>query len=232
MPLTNKTIVLDLDSTLIYTSENFDQYVALELYTNPEHDHLRNRLYKFDVIDVCEKPGTGVRSSMWGILRPNVYEFLDFCFEYFENVIVWSAGQLRYVHAICDVLFIDPDKQPGLIYTWEDCEKTDNFIYKPLVKIGQQENPSITIDKCFILDDNDMTFSKNKENALHIPPYEPDLTPKGIMEPDNILFNLTRWLMKPEIINCKDVRKTNKETCFTCTEDYENMDVYFPSMFQ
>jgi len=227
MPLTNKTIVLDLDSTLIYTSDNFKHYESLKLYTNPEHTHLRNRLYKFDVIDVVEKPGSGVRSSMWGVLRPHVYEFLDFCFEYFENVIVWSAGQLRYVHAISDVLFIDPEKQPILIYSYDDCDSNDNYLYKPLIKISQQEIPSVTLDKCYILDDNDMTFSKNKDNALHIPPYEPELTPKGIMDSDDTLLNLTRWLMKPEIMNARDVRKTNKEDCFTCKVDYDNIETYF-----
>ena len=227
MPLTNKTIVLDLDSTLIYTSDNFDQYVSLELYTNPEHTHLRNRIYKFDVIDVVDKPGTGVRSSMWGILRPHVYEFLEFCFDYFENVVVWSAGQLRYVHAICDVLFTDPEKQPILIYSFDDCERNDNFLYKPLIKLSQNELPSVTLDRCVILDDNEMTFSKNKDNALHIPPYEPELTPQGIMEPDDTLKNLTKWLMKPEVMNSKDVRKTNKEECFNCDEKYDGMENYF-----
>jgi hypothetical protein len=231
MPLTNKTIVLDLDSTLIFTSDDFTQYEALKLYTKPEHNHLRNRLYKFDVIDVCEKPGTGVKSSMWGVLRPHVYEFLDFCFEYFENVIVWSAGQLRYVHAICDVLFTDPDKQPIIIYSWDDCEKNDNYLFKPLVKLSQQEISTLTLDKLFILDDNETTFTKNKDNALHIPPYEPELSPKGIMEDDETLINITRWLMKPEVIDNKDCRKTNKEDCFTCKNDYENIETYFPKIF-
>jgi hypothetical protein len=134
MPLTDKTIMLDLDSTLIYTSDNFDNYSKLELYSNPKNIDLRDRIYKFDIIDVVEKPGTGVRSSMWGILRPHVYEFLYFCFDYFSNVIVWSAGQLRYVHAICDVLFIDPEKQPCLIWSYDDCQKCDNYLYKPLIK--------------------------------------------------------------------------------------------------
>lgn len=228
MPFTNKTIVLDLDSTLIYTSDDFSQYENLKLYTNPEHQHLRDRIYKFDVIDVCEKPGTGVRSSMWGALRPHVYEFLDFCFEYFENVIVWSAGQLRYVHAICDVLFTDPDKQPIIIYSWEDCEKNDNYLFKPLLKLSQQEMATLTLDKLFILDDNETTFTKNKDNALHIPPYEPELSPKGIMEDDRTLITITQWLMKPEVVNSKDCRKTNKEDCFTCNIPFENIESYFP----
>lgn len=227
MPLTNKTIMLDLDSTLIYTSDNFDNYSKLELYSNPKHSALRDRIYKFDVIDVVDKPGTGVRSSMWGILRPHVYEFLDFCFDYFSNVIVWSAGQLRYVHAICDVLFIDPNKQPSLIWTYEDCEKCDNYLYKPLIKISEQFNPSITLDKIYALDDNEITFSKNKNNALHIPAYEPELTPKGINMEDPTLANITKWLMLPEVLAANDVRDVGKNDCFDCQEEYSTYNSYF-----
>lgn len=227
MPLTNKTIMLDLDSTLIYTSDNFDNYSKLELYSNPKNSALRDRIYKFDVIDVVDKPGTGVRSSMWGILRPHVYEFLDFCFDYFSNVIVWSAGQLRYVHAICDVLFIDPKKQPTLIWTYEDCEKCDNYLYKPLIKISDQFNPTITLDKIYALDDNEITFSKNKDNALHIPAYEPELTPEGINMEDPTLANITKWLMLPEVLAVNDVRDIGKDDCFECQEEYSTYADYF-----
>ena len=227
MPLTDKTIMLDLDSTLIYTSDNFDNYGSLELYSNPENIALRDRIYKFDVIDVVDKPGTGVRSSMWGILRPGVYEFLDFCFDYFSNVIVWSAGQLRYVHAICDVLFIDPDKQPALIWSYEDCEKCDNYLYKPLVKIADKFNSNITLDKIYALDDNEITFSKNKDNALHIPAYEPELNPQGIMTEEQVLPNITKWLMLPEVLATNDVRNISKDSCFDCDEEYSTFNEYF-----
>lgn len=227
MPLTNKSLVLDLDSTLIFTSDNFESFADLKLYSNPKHSILRNQIYKFDVIDVVEKPGTGVKSSMWGALRPHVREFLNFCFDYFENVIIWSAGQLRYVHAITDILFTEPEKQPIIIYSYEDCERTDNYLYKPLIKLAQQENSKLTLDKLLILDDNETTFSKNKDNALHIPAYEPELSPEGILEDDTTLICLTRWFMKPEVIACSDVRKLNKEDCFTCTENYSSFKAYF-----
>lgn len=227
MPLTNKTIMLDLDSTLIYTSDDFDKYKNLRIYTDHKNFHLRNRVYQFNVMDVVEKPGTGVKSSMWGVLRPHVREFLEFCFDYFETVIVWSAGQLRYVHAICDVLFDNPYKQPHLIYTYDDCERTDNYLYKPLTKIGEQVFPHIGLDKIYALDDNEMTFSKNKYNALHIPPYEPELTPEGIMAPDSTLINVTNWLMKPEVISSSDVRLTLKGDCFTCDTMFTDYSKYF-----
>lgn len=227
MPLTNKTIMLDLDSTLIFTSDTFDNYSKMQLYSNPDNAHLRQRIYKFDIIDVVEKPGSGVKSSMWGILRPHVYEFLDFCFDYYANVIVWSAGQLKYVHAICDVLFTNPDKQPCLIWSYDDCVKTDNYLYKPLTKISQEGFPSIGLDKVYALDDNEITFSKNKDNALHIPPYEPELTREGILKDDQTLINITKWLMKPEVMACNDVRKTNKANCFTCDESYDTISRYF-----
>lgn len=227
MPLTDKVLVLDLDSTLIYTSEDFKQYTKLELYTNPNNINLRSRIYKFDVIDVVEKPGSGVRSSMWGIFRPHVYEFLDFAFYYFDKVIVWSAGQLRYVHAICDVLFTNPKQQPCLIYSHDDCVKGDNYLYKPLVKICQKEIKDLDLSKLYILDDNEITFSKNKDNALHIPPYEPKFNPEGINASEDILYNLSKWLMKPDILNANDARKTDKRDCFTYTKNHPILNTFF-----
>ena len=59
MPLTNKTIVLDLDNTLIYTADDEKIFESLELYTNPRNTRLRSRIYYFELVDVVDKPGTG-----------------------------------------------------------------------------------------------------------------------------------------------------------------------------
>ena len=44
--------------------------------------------------------------------------------------------------------------------------KLDNYLFKPLVKLSQQEMSTLTLDKLFILDDNETTFTKNKDNAF------------------------------------------------------------------
>lgn len=216
MPLTNKTIVLDLDSTLIRTCDEEENEIFnnLELYTNHRNAKLRSRIYYFEVVDVCDTStspvGSGQLTKMWGILRPHVYEFLDFCFEYFETVIVWSAGQKRYVHAICDFLFNKIGKQPAIIYTFEDCIIGQNFIHKPLSKISH-----IPIENIMALDDNESTFSKNKDNGLHIPAYEPGYSFEEIMEKEDSLYYFMEWLKSSEVFYGTDVRKMDKTYCFS-----------------
>jgi hypothetical protein len=64
------------------------------------------------------------------------------------------------------------------------------------------------------LDDYDATFSKNKDNGLHIPAYEPDFDYNGIMEDERSLLNLMYWLTNNEVVNSNDVRRLDKNTCF------------------
>jgi len=226
MPRTNKTIVLDLDSTLLHTCDDMDIWNKLEIYTNPKNSKLRSRVYYFDLIDVTEKPGSGSKTVLWGVLRPHVYIFLKFCFDYFENVVVWSAGQKKYVHAICDFLFQEFDKQPIIIYSYEDCEIGSNYIYKRLSKFGNLDEP-IHISTLVALDDNESTFSKNKDNALHIPAYEPEFTYEGILEDEKALLNVMYWLTAPEVINIADIRKVDKSNFFDEPNiQYENLSEF------
>jgi hypothetical protein len=220
MPKTNKTIVLDLDSTLLHTCDDMEIWDKLEIYTNPKNAKLRSRVYFFELIDVTEKVGSGSKTILWGVLRPHVYTFLRFCFDYFENVIVWSAGQKKYVHAICDFLFQEFEKQPTIIFTYEDCEIGSNYIHKPLVKF-----PQIPVHTIVTLDDNVTTFSKNKGNGLLIPPYEPEFNYNGIMEDERSLLNVMYWLTSPEVMNASDIRVPSKSTCFEDPpEKYETMN--------
>jgi TFIIF-interacting CTD phosphatase-like protein len=219
MPKTNKTIVLDLDSTLLHTCDDMGIWDSLEIYTNPRNAKLRSRVYYFDLIDVTEKIGTGSKTVLWGVLRPHVHAFLRFCHDYFENIIVWSAGQKKYVHAICDFLFQEFDKQPVVIFSYENCEIGSNYIHKTLSKFQNVGNSTsqevnIPINTMYALDDYDATFSKNKDNGLHIPPYEPEFDYNGIMEDDKTLLNLMYWLTNTEVMNATDVRRLDKSACF------------------
>lgn len=107
-PLTNKAIVLDLDSTCVNSFNDPEELFALGFNHDPRVYSLRQRLYLFDMIDVTEGKGRGQYESMWGIARPHLSEFLDFCFKYFTAVCVWSAGQPAYVKSIVDSIFPRP----------------------------------------------------------------------------------------------------------------------------
>jgi hypothetical protein len=178
------------------------------------------------MIDVVNREGTGNVSHMWGAFRPHLRQFLSFAKYYFAGVIVWSAGQTKYVHEICRKIFIDPDFQPLIIYTYDDCEMGADYVYKPIAKLMNDNavkayvNPKETLT----LDDREDTFSKNPRNGIKIPPYEPRMTPDGIMTDDIALLQLMKWLELPSVINASDIRTVDKRNIFsTSIPDYDRM---------
>lgn len=208
-------LVLDLDSTLVHSSGIMEEYERLEIASNPKRKVLLDRLYNFQLVDVMDPPGTGMTTVMWGTKRPHLAEFLTFASTYFEEIIIWSAGQPKYVHAIADVIFPDtffgdPTKRSIRILTSEDCVMQGRWVYKPISKLANV-NPAY----CFCLDDRDDTFSKNSQNGIKIPAYEPSPTVESIMADDVALVQLMCWLSLPEVMNASDVRQLNKKSIFT-----------------
>jgi hypothetical protein len=226
-PLTQHEMVFDLDASLISSSQELSKYNQLKLYSEPRNSHLRCRVYRFDLHDVTDTPGSGIRTEMWGVYRPYLFEFLDFAGKYFKKLHIWSAGQYKYVHSIRGVVFPSTPlvtcsylpriihlKQPSIILTYDDCDRSGEFITKPLKKLYElspQTKPAHTL----ILDDNPTTFTQNVENAIQIPPYEPEFTPSGISQTDIALLQLMHWLMQPEVIHSTDLCRLDKSRIFT-----------------
>ena len=213
MSLTKFKLVLDLDSTVVHSSGDMDDYQRLNLYSDPRAAEMRSRVYSFDLIDVVEPPGTGSTTSMWGVYRPHVFEFLTFASTYFDEVIIWSAGQFKYVHAITDLIFDGIDSKPQTIKTYDDCRKTSSHVYKPIAELN------VNSSKILCLDDREDTYSLNKANGILIPIYEPKPTPSAIMADDIALVQLMCWLSQPEVYKCEDVRRLDKSKIFTTPLD-------------
>jgi len=219
-PLTDKCIVLDLDETLVHShgEGNIDLLKELKILTDLNNLDLRERIYKITMDDVVHKRGTGDKTEMWGIMRPNIRDFLIFCFSYFKLVIVWSAGRKNYVHAIVDHICIDL-KRPHIIYTFDDLEKLPNgTLIKPLNKIIKNVegiNKHMSLENSYIIDDRNSVFHEpNPYNGIEIPPYRPSFNYKSLRSDDNSLKQLMTWFMKPEVINSKDVRELDKTNIF------------------
>lgn len=231
--LTNKSIVLDLDSTLICTFDDAEYVNTLNIMKDPRMLPVRQRLYRFHLYDAGEpmrpaRRGEGEVMEVAGVFRPHAVEFLKFCFDYFANVCVWSAGQEGYVNAITDRLFQD-FQDPSSIYTWEHC----NHVWlhhnegqmlsaeKPLVKLYEIK-PTMNETNTFLLDDNKNYFKNvNLSSAIHIPAYLPEMTPRGLLADDVRLYQVMDWLERPEVMNATDVRQLDKsrETVFGMGEE-------------
>jgi hypothetical protein len=217
---TDKSICVDLDSTLIHTFTDIKTISRLNVF-NGKNRELRRRLYVLDLHDVVSTPGTGIYSQMWGAFRPSWFRFHDFCRKYFKHIIIWSAGQPRYVEAVTDVLFPDPDFQPIAVYNWNQCVFDDNNIYKPLDLLYKDPKLAGLIDptNTFVLDDRDDTFSKNFHNGLLIPAYKILPNERSIMKDDDALIKLEEWLCTKEVVESKDIRNLRKDNIFNTRRD-------------
>jgi len=218
--LTDKCIYLDLDQTLISTADEkygLDYLYKLKILSNPSLMHIRNRIYHV-VVEDLEKPGYGSKYEMWGITRPKLNRFLNFCFGYFKLVIVYSAGKRQYVESIVDHIFKDVE-YPHAVLSYDDIKKDKKGnVVKPITSVINAN----LLTKQFVkhnntlgLDDLESTYSENKGNGILIPPYEPDLNEKSLDGDDDYLLRLENWLMLPEVINCKDVRLLDKTQIFS-----------------
>lgn len=219
--ITDMTVVLDLDSTLISTQDSFDSFKNLGIMSNPKLMELKRRCY---CIKLKDKESEGSRYDFWGIKRHFLDEFLLFCFNYFKYVIVWSAGQKNYVDAIVNDIFKNLRK-PHLVLSYDDIDlDEEKNIYKPLTKLLQYDfcikhkiNPNTVI----FVDDNDSTFVYNKKNAIYIPAFEPELNIAAFNQPDETLLQIKYFLLLPHVIVNNDITKINMTKIFdTSHTDY------------
>ena len=216
-----KNIVLDIDATLVHTHGDDDEYVNLKLFTDPKMAKHRGRLYTMNLTDVTSPPGTGEELKLYGIYRPWLKEFLDFCFKYFDNVVIWSAGKKKYVEKMCELMFTNRNKQPLLIYNYNDCQITNDYIRKPLSKLYNDPRTKGMLNEknTYVVDDRDDTFAMNKDNGILIPEYEAELNLKGIYKNDENLLKFMAWLMTPENREASDIRKLNKKKILKTSKD-------------
>lgn len=215
-----KNIVLDIDATLVHTHGDDDEYLNLNLFTNPKMIKYRGRTYSMSLTDVTSPPGTGEEMKLYGIYRPYLKEFIDFCFEYFDNVIVWSAGKKKYVEKMCELIFTDRNKQPLLIYNYDDCVIYDDYIRKPLKKLYDDPRTKgmMNENNTYVLDDRDDTFALNKGNGVMIPEYEATLDIRGLNKDDDNLLKFMAWLSMDENKKSRDVKKLSKKKIFKLSE--------------
>ena len=148
-PLSRKLLILDLDSTLIFSSDQ------------------PSVPYNFTFV-----PPGGAR--FWVVLRPGLYEFLsDAAADY--DLAVWTAGGYNYAAEIVsriipfdiNLKFVyDNRKCVKKVSTWGPAEGV--ILFKPLKKVWKRKTSGYTKKNTLILDDTPMTYCKNYGNAIPI----------------------------------------------------------------
>lgn len=227
---TNNCIVLDLDHCCLCTMDNPDDYYHFTnhhlvkkdtnlqeriytIYLN-NHSRLKDGLFvsRKEYLKNREEIHDEVDNFLWGIKRPYLDEFIDFCFEHFERVIVWSAGKRDYVHCIVNTLF--EKRRPHYVWTYDDIYFDHHGdVVKSLDKLVKEiDDPHITMDNIIVVDDTDTTFSENPHNAIHIPAYRPGPKYTDAVYDDDSLLRIMKFFSRTG--NIRNIKNINFKKIF------------------
>lgn len=143
--LTDKCIVLDIDETLVHTSTNFNAYSSYDKYKYAD------RIFKYTIDGF----------NYWSIKRPYLSMFLNFCFDYFKIVGIWSLGEERYVNKIVEVITKDT-RTPHVVFSRNDAEG----MTKPLVKLYGKFPGIMKETNTFVVDNIRSTMVANPKNGI------------------------------------------------------------------
>ena len=161
----NKTIVLDLDETLIYSE-------IYPIWDNTDEEDLNHSNFvNFDF--------TILNQNYYIYKRPYLDIFIKHIFDNYENIIIWTASTKDYAQEICKKIF--EDKHYKLL-TRLDCELISNKYIKDIEKIGLKQEHTIT------LDDRLYSFKTNNSNNIIIKPFYGSINDKELL--NLITFNI------------------------------------------
>lgn len=224
-----KTLILDLDETLVHSWENPQFLESYQIYNDPT---VYRKFHPIGSPQICYSMFLDINKKLtriWGLNRPYLYEFLSFASGYFENIIVWSAGAHPYVNEITRYIFLESGlKPPKMIWSRTNCSSYQGYFHKPILslttELSTRSYQTFTINPkdTLILDDKPFTFMENPQSGLLCPVFHPgkdrsnkiptmeDLTDRS----DRALLQLKEWLERPEVRNCLDVRTLDKTSIF------------------
>ena len=224
-----RSIILDMDECVIHSYENPQFLDALEIYINPSTYRLLHPLGSQSLSYSMLLDINGNQSRIWGMYRPHLFEFLAFAGEYFDNIIVWSAGIVPYVEEIVKQMFLESGlRPPKLVWARNRCAEYKGLFHKPISEIeaelATRPYQTFTLDPktTLIIDDKQHTFMSNPNNGVLIPVYSPGKENKGriptlnnlLDRSDDCLLKFMSWLQRPEVMNCEDIRLLDKTHIF------------------
>ncbi|KAK8574826.1 hypothetical protein V6N13_033942 [Hibiscus sabdariffa] len=147
----SKTIVLDLDETLVHSSPDPPP-----------------KMYDFMIKPIIN----GVEMNFYVLKRPGVDEFLETISKKYE-VVVFTAGLEPYASLLLDVL--DPKGLISHRLYRDSCKQSSRGRYvKDLSTIGRD------IEKVVIVDDNPRSYSLQPANGIPIKRFEDDMADREL----------------------------------------------------
>lgn len=152
-------IILDLDNTIISSVK----YSSI----SDEYRKIRAPHYIFNSeYIIFERPGT--------------QRFLDFLFRHFD-VSVWSAASKDYVHFIVNKVIARGRRVPKIVLHSEHCSQSSKM-YNPNspkdLRYIYDRFPGFNSANTFIIDDLDAVYDAQRDNCIHIFPFDIEKTTK------------------------------------------------------
>lgn len=177
-----KYIVFDLDKTVIFTFErtSMETFAKSHILSDSFFFPVQESLYMLE-LELDQGKGKHVHMEggmryndtdsvehMFGCVRPHARDFLKFCFQHFDAVIVWTAGIASYALAICEALFKGLPK-PHVIWSRGHCilqTSSMTRISKDLIKEGNGIFPYISSEHPEYDNIADMASIPEKESDI------------------------------------------------------------------
>jgi len=224
-----RTLILDLDETLIHSYENPQFLELYQIYTNPEVYRKFHPTGAPQIAYSLQLDSTYSATRIWGLYRPHMYEFLSFARGYFDNILIWSAGVRPYVEKVVKQIFLDSGiTPPKLVWSRDKCYNYQGMYHKPIseliLDISRRPFSQLEIDPktTLILDDKSHTFMQNPGNGVLIPAFHPGANRPGkiplledlLDRSDSALLEFMDWLNLSEVRNSLDVRDLDKGNIF------------------
>jgi Dullard-like phosphatase family protein len=164
--LTEKLLILDLDETLIYASEQaLERTPDFTLFESTHHPYF---IYK----------------------RPHLETFLNFCFSVFK-VAIWTSSSKDYASGIVENILPDSQK-PAFVWARDRCtyrRSPDTYELEWLKDLAKVKRRGYNLEHIIMIDDTPAKLARHYGNLVTVKSFEGDLL-------DNELALLPAFLSK------------------------------------
>jgi Dullard-like phosphatase family protein len=180
--LTKKTLILDLDETLVYVSdvkiENSPlKQIPFEYYVLDENENNINQMINVENQTIEQANG-------YLIVRPGYNKFISEIKKYFDEIFIFTSSQYSYAEEI--IKLIDKNKIISKIYSRKDCSFYNDIFYKDLNKIKKD------LSRTIIVDNFPEAYLLQHFNGLPIPPFMGDPNDNELLKLIPILEQLSK----------------------------------------
>lgn len=201
-----QSVILDLDESCLHTMGG-NERIPPEVKDAPE--------FKSNHYSVTTREGT-----FWGVKRPHLDEFIEYCQYRFNHVGIWSAGKAGYVAEIVKIL--NPSRPFACVFNYDQCDQVHTEypnddgsvsynmeLWKPLNMLFEKQPHQFNRYNTWVVDDRQDYAKENLLNWVPIPAFSPSVK-KLLPQTDDYLLRLMDWFEQEDVKYAANVLEVNK----------------------